>query len=53
LPVLRQLVADGKLGMKAGEGFRRWTPEQQTELRKRVFAHLKALDDRATGAQQE
>ncbi len=53
LPVLRQLVADGKLGMKAGEGFRRWTPEQQAELRKRVFAHLKALDDRATGAQQE
>jgi 3-hydroxybutyryl-CoA dehydrogenase len=53
LPVLRQLVADGKLGMKAGEGFRRWTPEQQVELRKRVFAHLKALDDSTSGAQQE
>ncbi len=53
LPVLRQLVADGKLGMKAGEGFRRWTPEQQVELRKRVFAHLKALDDSASGAPQE
>jgi 3-hydroxybutyryl-CoA dehydrogenase len=49
LPVLRQLVADGKLGMKVGEGFRRWTPEQQVELRKRVFAHLKALDDGASG----
>ena len=53
LPVLRQLVADGKLGMKAGEGFRRWTPEQQVELRRRVFAHLKALDDSVSGPQQE
>ena len=24
-PYLEQLVADGKLGMKAGEGFRNWT----------------------------
>ena len=27
--------------MKAGEGFRRWTPEQQPELRAQVLAHLK------------
>jgi 3-hydroxybutyryl-CoA dehydrogenase len=48
LPVLRQLVAQGKLGMKSGEGFRRWTPEQQVELRSRVFAHLQALDAQGT-----
>ncbi len=40
-PYLEQLVADGKLGMKAGEGFRQWTPEQQQELRAKVLAHLK------------
>ncbi len=40
-PYLEQLVADGKLGMKAGEGFRQWTPAQQQELRTRVLTHLK------------
>jgi 3-hydroxybutyryl-CoA dehydrogenase len=40
-PYLEKLVADGKLGMKAGAGFRRWTPEQQQELRAKVLAHLK------------
>lgn len=40
-PYLQQLVADGRLGMKSGEGFRRWTPEQQSELRQRVLKHLK------------
>jgi 3-hydroxybutyryl-CoA dehydrogenase len=46
-PYLTNLVAAGKLGMKTGEGFQRWTAEQQAALRKRVFEHLKALD--ATG----
>ena len=41
LPYLESLVADGKLGMKSGEGFRRWTPEQQQALRQQVLAHLK------------
>jgi 3-hydroxybutyryl-CoA dehydrogenase len=45
LSILRRLVAEGKLGMKSGEGFQRWTAEQQAELRGRVLRHLQALDD--------
>jgi 3-hydroxybutyryl-CoA dehydrogenase len=30
--------------MKSGEGFRKWTPEQQAALRARVLKHLKAMD---------
>jgi 3-hydroxybutyryl-CoA dehydrogenase len=45
LPYLRELVASGRLGMKSGAGFRRWTPEQQDELRRRVLTYLKALQD--------
>jgi 3-hydroxybutyryl-CoA dehydrogenase len=44
LPLLRQLVEDGKLGMKSGEGFQRWNAEQQAALRARVLKHLQALE---------
>ena len=40
-PYLEKLVADGRLGFKSGEGFRRWTPEQQAALRAKVLQHLK------------
>jgi 3-hydroxybutyryl-CoA dehydrogenase len=40
-PYLERLVAGGRLGMKSGEGFRKWAPEQQTELRAKVIQHLK------------
>jgi 3-hydroxybutyryl-CoA dehydrogenase len=42
-PLLRRCVAEGKLGMKSGEGFRRWTPEQAEEVRARLRNALAAL----------
>ncbi len=43
-PYLRALVEAGKLGMKSGEGFRSWTPEEADQLRLRVSTHLRKLD---------
>ncbi len=44
MSVLKQHVAEGRLGMKSGEGFYRWDENQSDELRKRVATHLKKLD---------
>ena len=41
-PYLKKLVKNGKLGFKSGEGFRKWSPQQQAELRLKVLQHLKA-----------
>jgi 3-hydroxybutyryl-CoA dehydrogenase len=40
-PYLEALVANGKLGFKSGEGFRRWSTEEQAALRAKVLQHLK------------
>jgi 3-hydroxybutyryl-CoA dehydrogenase len=41
-PYLDRLIEQGRLGFKSGEGFRKWSPEQQAALRERVTKHLKA-----------
>ena len=39
---LAQRMADGKTGMKAGEGYRRWTEEEIQDTRRRYNERLKA-----------
>ncbi len=39
-PFLREKVKAGKLGMKSGEGFRTWTPQQANEVRERLRRYL-------------
>ena len=45
-PYLKKLVADGKLGFKSGEGFRKWSAEERAALRAKVVTHLKASRDK-------
>ena len=39
-PFLREKVLAGKLGMKTGEGFRKWTPEEADAVRQRLSRFL-------------
>lgn len=43
-PYLAELVAEERLGMKSGKGFRDWTNEEADQLRGRVARHLQRLD---------
>jgi 3-hydroxybutyryl-CoA dehydrogenase len=43
-PLLEAMVAQGRLGMKCGTGFRDWTPQQAQALREKVVHHLRALE---------
>jgi len=52
LPYLENLVASGRLGFKTGEGFRKWTPAEQAELRARLTAHLKTMAAQLDRAKQ-
>jgi 3-hydroxybutyryl-CoA dehydrogenase len=45
-PYLQDLVAAGKLGFKSGQGFQKWSLEEQVALRNRVMQHLKAMRER-------
>jgi 3-hydroxybutyryl-CoA dehydrogenase len=44
-PKVVQLMADGKTGMKAGEGFRKWTPEEIKTVSDSYSKRLKAAFD--------
>jgi 3-hydroxybutyryl-CoA dehydrogenase len=43
-PLLEAMVAEGRLGMKSGQGFRTWTAPEARALRDKVARHLIALE---------
>lgn len=48
-PLLSELVASGRLGMKTGAGFRVWSEGQREEVAARLAAHLQRLDELERG----
>jgi len=44
-PKVEQLMKEGKTGMKAGEGFRKWTPEEISKVSESYSRRLKAAFD--------
>lgn len=49
-PYLQELVSEGRLGMKSGEGFRRWTPDESERVRAGLIEHLKSTVKSASTA---
>jgi 3-hydroxybutyryl-CoA dehydrogenase len=39
-PLLDRLIAEHKLGMRSGEGLRKWTPDQITDIKRALSGHL-------------
>ena len=52
-PYLARLVAEGRLGMKTGRGFRAWTQSEAADLRAAVFNHLKSFPPSQKGSPQD
>jgi 3-hydroxybutyryl-CoA dehydrogenase len=52
-PLLREHVAEGRLGMKTGEGFRRWTREEADAVRRRLSETLAAAARRRLGTGED
>ncbi|HWI31698.1 MAG TPA: 3-hydroxyacyl-CoA dehydrogenase family protein [Microbacterium sp.] len=52
-PLLRELVGDGRLGWKSGEGFMSWTAEEQDAVRERVSAHLLRMSEQLDRVPEE
>jgi 3-hydroxybutyryl-CoA dehydrogenase len=46
-PYLRELVAQGRLGMKSGQGFRPWTAAEADATKARLTSHLQAMINRS------
>jgi 3-hydroxybutyryl-CoA dehydrogenase len=47
LPLLRELVASGRLGMKSGEGFRTWQEGEREAIQARLADHLRRFEENA------